>query len=213
MKMPRAWLALVGVLSNIACAHQVAQATYTAGDTMVPTISVGTRVALNPLNGVPVRGQVIVFRWPEPPHKAYVKRVIGIPGDKISINGTEVTLNGAPIARCRMGAFRAIDANGATRDGELWLEALDGASWLVFHSTTDKPLPAGPWTVAPGEVFVLGDSRENAFDSRFWSGGKGGGLPCSFIVGVATGVDVPVLPKGAEALEAAFASCRTTLAR
>ncbi len=207
-------LLLVGVFANVACARQATDRTYTAGDSMVPTIAVDARIAVNALEREPPgRGRVIVFRAPERPDREYVKRVVGIPGDTISSNGTEIRLNGAPIPRCRVGAFRFADADGKSRAGEIWLEALDGASWLVLHSAAEKSIPSGPWTVAPGEVFVLGDSRENSHDSRFWFGGKGGGLPLRFIVGTVTGVGVPVLPKGAEALEPALATCRAALSK
>jgi signal peptidase I len=206
-------LLLIGAFANVGCARHAADRTYTAGDSMIPTIAVGARVAVNALEGEPVRGRVIVFRAPERPDREYVKRIVGIPGDTISSSGPEIRLNGAPIPRCRVGAFSYAEADGGSRAGEVWLEALDGASWLVFHSTAEGSIPSGPWTVAPGEVFVLGDSRENSHDSRFWFGGKGGGLPLRFIVGTAVGVDRPVLPKGAEALEPALATCTAALSK
>jgi len=170
---------------------------------MVPTIAVGARVRVDVR--APARGQVVVFRAPQGPEREYVKRIIGLPGDTIAASGDELVLNGAPVPRCRVGAFRSVDADGGARAGELWLEALDGASWLVLHSAAGHAIPAGPWTVAPGEVFVIGDSRENSHDSRFW-----GGLPLRFIVGAAVGAGVPALP---DALEPELARCRAALAR
>ncbi len=180
---------------------------------MVPTIAVGARVAVRSLERDPRRGSVIVFRAPESPDREYVKRIVGIPGDVISSSGTEIRINGAPIPRCRVGPHSYVEAAGGARAGELWLEALDGASWLVFHSTAAGSVPSGPWTVAPAEVFVLGDSRENSHDSRFWYAGKGGGLPLRFVVGTVVGLDVPALPNGAEALEPALAACKAAVSK
>lgn len=201
-------LLVAAALAVAACARQKM---YRAGDSMVPTIAVGTRVAVEASAVVPLRGRVVVFRAPERPEREYVKRIIGLPGDTISSNGTELRVNGTPVARCRIGAFHSVDASGAARAGELWLETLDGASWLVFHSDAAPAPPAGPWLVPPGEVFVVGDSRENSHDSRFWNGGKGGGLPLRFVVGAVTGINMPILPAGAEALEPGLARCRAAL--
>src|SRR5262245_17388025 len=99
---------------------------------MVPTIAVGARVGVDVHERAPARGRVIVFRAPERPDREYVKRIIGLPGDTIAANGDEIVLNGAPIARCRVGPFRYSEAGGGARAGEIWLEALDGARWLVF---------------------------------------------------------------------------------
>jgi signal peptidase I len=202
---------LVLTIAMAACAHHAAGGSFGAGDSMLPTVAIGADVTVSKLDGDPRRGTVIVFRAPERPDHEYVKRIIGLPGDTIAASGTEIILNGKPIPRCRVGPWSYLQAGGETRSGDIWLEALDGAAWLVFHATAAGAAPAGPWTIAPGEVFVLGDNRENSHDSRVWFGGKGGGLPMSLVVGAATRAPAPTLPKGAEALEPALAKCAGSL--
>jgi len=187
-----------------ACTQHADAASYTAGDSMVPSIAVGERIALG--NGEPVSGRVVVFRW-EGNGREYVKRVIGIAGDAIAANGTEITVNGAPIPRCRIGTW-SFDGHA----GEIWLEALAGVTWLVYHDSTNSVAERGPWKVAPGEVFVLGDNRENVTDSRKWFAGKGGGLPLGWIVGTASAA-APRLPAGAESLRSAFGLCVAALSK
>ena len=193
--MTRTWLVIA--LATVGCAHRAAAATYTAGDSMVPSIAVGEAVPLG--HDTPVRGRVIVFRWPASPGREYIKRVIGIAGDTIAANGAEIVVNGTPIPACRVGAWTF-----AGHAGELWLEALDGARWLVYHDATKTIAERGPWKVAAGEVFVLGDNRENVTDSRRWPGS--GGLPIAWIVGTAPDATV-VLPAGAASLQPALDRC------
>jgi signal peptidase I len=190
----------VVTLFAIACTHPAAS--YTAGDSMVPSVAVGARVAARAVGGVPARGRVIVFHGPETPDREYVKRVVGLPGDTIATTGNTIAVNGTPIPRCRVGAW-TFDAHA----GEIWLEAVDGASWLVFdEATPTKQYGSGPWHVAAGEVFVLGDNRGNSHDSRLWFGGRGGGLPLRLIIGAADAA-APKLPAGAELLAPALAAC------
>ena len=194
--MKAAWL-FVGAT---ACTHAAA-ATFTAGDSMVPSIRVGVRVPVRKV--APVRGSVIVFHGPETPDREYVKRVVGIAGDTIATDGNTVIVNGVAIPRCRVGAW-TVDAH----PGDIWLETLDGARWLVFDAATpQKQYGSGPWHVAAGEVFVLGDNRGNSHDSRLWFGGRGGGVPLGLVIGVVD--NAPVLPDDAAALQPALDHCLT----
>jgi signal peptidase I len=179
---------LVVVVAVAACQHS-----YTAGDSMIPTIAIGEAVALS--KPEPIRGRIVVFRYPE---KQYIKRIIGVAGDTIAADGPAIAVNGTPIPRCRVGRW-----GYGTHHGELWLEALDGATWLVFNGA-ERTAPVGSWTIAPGHVFVVADNRDNATDSRNF-----GGLPIKQIVGTTT--RAPILPPGAESLAAAFAACRRVL--
>jgi signal peptidase I len=188
------------VIALAACAH-APQGGFVAGDTMIPTFPQGGRLQVIPLDR-PARGRVIVFHFPGKPGSAYVKRIVGIAGDTIAVDGTQVVLDGTPIPRCRVGAWE-----NQGHKGEIWLEALEGARWLVFHDAAGVEAPPhGPWTVAPGQVFVLGDNREHSYDSRMW-----GGLPSSAIVGAVS--DAPMLPAGAEALQPELDRCQAALDR
>jgi signal peptidase I len=197
-------LAVCVLLMTAACGGSAGG--FRAGDSMLPTIDVGNRIHVEKLDGDPVRGRVVVFKAPEAPDREYVKRVIGLPGDTIAVSGTDVVVNGTPIPRCDVGPFSYTEENGKVHAGEIWLESLAGAKWLVFHDAAASAPPVGPWTVAQGEVFVLGDNRENSHDSRLWFGGKGGGLPVRLIVGAAP-VDTPTLPAGAASLVPSLEKC------
>jgi signal peptidase I len=199
---------------------------------MMPTISVGDHLFVDKkTRGSAQRGEVIVFPFPERPGQDFVKRVVGLGGDTIEVKGGHVSINGWAIPRCALGAWQYTETEegrGYPHKGALSVEFLGDASYLIFEDdSAGGGDVAGPWTVKRGEVFVMGDNRNNSHDSRMWYGGRGGGVPVdtvrgrAFVVWVGQheeglnpsrfGVDLtgrrPAPPAGAPELAAAIDRC------
>lgn len=156
---------------------------------MVPTLLVGDYILVNKfaygirlpvLNskvveiGEPRRGDVMVFF---PPHDSryFIKRVIGLPGDRISYSGKVLTVNGRTIPQSLVAQLPPLNPSYQISE-----ENLDD----VTHFVRKELLRSGPdnfeVTVAPGHYFVMGDNRDNSSDSRVW-----GQVPEENIVGKA----------------------------
>jgi len=86
------------------------------------------------------RGDVIVFKYPKSPDTDYVKRLIGLPGDKVEMNGHTVFINGKPLE-------------------EKYTQYIDPESIYGHY---------GPYDVPQGQYFAMGDNRDNSLDSRWW---------------------------------------------
>ena len=110
------------------------------------------------------RGDVIVFRYPESPKHVFVKRVIGLPGEKISVKQDRILINGVPLALSGQGETKTEQA-GREKYGTQGSPACQGGEFA------DVAVPAGA-------VFVVGDNRCTSRDSRHW-----GSLQFSFIIG------------------------------
>lgn len=174
---------------------------------MIPTLLVGDHIFVNKLaygpllpftkkrvwNAMPPRrGDVIVFLFPENPEEDFIKRVIALPGDKLEVKDGRVWLNDKPIPRCLVGrtSYTEVPEIGPlgggpiTQEGDLYVEYLDGQAYLTFYTLSSLiRTNAGPWYPKAGEVWVLGDNRNNSRDSREWWGQKGGGVPFENIRG------------------------------
>ncbi|WP_420479299.1 signal peptidase I [Brevundimonas sp. FT23028] len=131
------------------------------------------------------RGDVVVFRRPSDPQQTWVKRVIGLPGDRVQVMGGTVFINGRPIRRTPLDIVQDHDAPDRqvlqvreTRpDGTPYL-TYDGGSGLPGDDT-------GVYVVPEGQYFMMGDNRDNSLDSR-WPADVGVGLlPAENIVGKA----------------------------
>lgn len=120
------------------------------GSSMEPSLHDGDFVVVNRLAyrwGQPERGDIIVFYFPLDPDRRFIKRVIGLPGDTVTIRDGRVYVNGEPLEEPYVAA---------------------------------PPRYNGTWTVGPGELFVLGDNRNNSSDSQNW-----GNLPMEAVIGKA----------------------------
>ncbi len=119
-------------------------------------------VVIIPL-GDPERGDIIVFRFPEDKDKDFIKRIIGLPGDTVEVNGRTVLINGQPLA-------------------EKWAHYVNQVKLPPGVKSRNN---YGPVKVPPDHYFVMGDNRDQSYDSRFWFHGKGGFVPRDDILGKA----------------------------
>ena len=138
------------------------------------------------MGALPQRGDVVVFRWPGNRNQVWVKRVIGLPGDRIAMRDGRVVINGEPAPLSPDGIGRVESENGSLAPAHRFIETLpNGRKHLIFKLVPSQPLDnMEAVTVPPGHLFVMGDNRDNSADSRVAvrSGGVGL-LPVDDLVG------------------------------
>lgn len=163
---------------------------------MMPTLLAGDFVLVNKFTwglrlpvlnqlvlplGKPERGDVAVFRYPEDPKTAFIKRIIALPGDKVRYENKQLTVNGQRIAQTPPADLSAIPSEVGY---QALLEQLGEHSYLIQVQQPTKGLVM-PWdrfeyVVPEGHYYVMGDNRDNSRDSRFW-----GPLPAENLIGKA----------------------------
>jgi signal peptidase I len=186
---------------------------------MIPTLHIGDLILVNKFHygirlpvinlkltdGTPVaRGDVMVFRYPPKPSLDYIKRVVGVPGDKIAYLNKVLTINGQPISKASIPEFFDADTMryskqfeealpiGSTPDEMNKLRAhrllnddnvpnfVSGITDFAFKDNCTYNVEGLECTVPAGHYFMMGDNRDNSLDSRYW-----GFVPEKNIVGKA----------------------------
>ena len=174
---------------------------------MIPTLLIGDFILVNkftygvrlPVVNVkiveldsPKRGDVMVFRYPADPSLDYIKRVVGLPGDRIEYRDKQLTVNGRPVPRRQVADY---ESRERLQYFPRYLESFDGAEHeIILEKETPGFVSRGidfrhsgncdynsgglVCTVPAGHYFMMGDNRDNSSDSRVW-----GFVPDANIVG------------------------------
>ncbi|MFQ5839260.1 MAG: signal peptidase I [Candidatus Methylomirabilales bacterium] len=159
----REWIEafVVAVLLALFIRTFVVQAFKIPSGSMLETLQIGDHILVNKMSygiqipilevwvlgpWVPERGDIIVFKFPQDESRDFIKRTIGLPGDRIEIRGKDVLINGE------------LSKEPYVRHGDPMLQASPQSPRDFF----------GPVTVPPGKLFVMGDNRDHSQDSRFW---------------------------------------------
>lgn len=176
---------------------------------MIPTLRIGDLILVNKfIYGIrlpvintkitdgspPARGDVMVFRYPPQPSLDYIKRVVGLPGDRISYLNKQLSINGVPVPTNALPDFFEEDVMryfkqyqetlGTHTHGILIDEDrpayIPGASNFAGREGCQYSVEGITCTVPAGTYFMMGDNRDNSLDSRYW-----GFVPDANIVGKA----------------------------
>lgn len=174
------------------------RALYVPSTAMAPTLIIGDTVVVDTAarGTVPERGAVVAFADPNDRRTVQVFRVIGLPGDIVRLEAGVVILNGVPVPREAMGET-VVDFGYELQPAAVWRETLpDGAIYDTLDTEPEGFLDTtGDFAVPARHVFVLGDNRDNANDSRGTYGGMGY-VPAAHVIGRVERIIASCTPDG-----------------
>ena len=161
---------------------------------MMPTLLVGDFILVNKFTyGIrlpvinkkiielskPNRGDIVVFRYPKDPTVDYIKRIVGLPGDKVVYSNKKLTINDLPVQQTSLGSYQGLGQGEEMSGAEDLLENLTGVEHRILIRN-GTPTVEFAYVVPEGNYFAMGDNRDNSNDSRYW-----GPVPEANLVGKA----------------------------
>ncbi len=190
------FLAVVMVRANVVELFRI------PSSSMLPTLTIGDHILVSKFNygfmlpfsqwtlfrwAEPKRGEVIVFVYPKDTSLFYIKRVVGVPGDTIQIQGRRLLINGVEAVKQAVtdpGEIK-VATDALPLKGTLFREEIGAVSHLVQHTSRSEPEASAEdrYVVGPDEFFVMGDNRDDSYDSRSW-----GNVPRKYIRGKAQAI-------------------------
>ena len=135
---------------------------------------------------MPGYGDVVVFRLPRDPSQSYVKRVVGLPGDRVQMRDGRLWVNGKELPLRPAGIGEAQDEDGTAEAAPRFVETLpNGREHPIFKFRQNSEYDdTGVFEVGPAQIFVMGDNRDDSADSRVPPSAGGVGLvPVENLVG------------------------------
>ena len=149
---------------------------------MMPTLLIGDFILVNKFTygirlpvfntkiielGKPTRGDIVVFRYPKDPTVDYIKRVIGLPSDKITYDNKKLYVNDQAVNYQSLGSYHGVGQGEDMTGAEQLQEDLTGVKHtiLIRH---DASSAEGVYVVPEGHYFAMGDNRDNSNDGRYW---------------------------------------------
>lgn len=155
---------------------------------MLPTLEVGDFILVNKFSygirlpivhkkiipiSLPKRGDIMVFRWPPDGVTSYIKRVIGLPGDKIEYRDRNLYLNGKRVESVAEGDYLPFGDDTPLNRFTQTIAIGASEQQMVEYSSLQSKRPRRfsrprSWVVPEGKYFMMGDNRDNSADSRSW---------------------------------------------
>ncbi len=139
------------------------------------------------MDRAPTRGDIVVFKLPRDGRTDYIKRLVGMPGDRIQVREGVLFINGRAVPRNAAGTGLIQSPFGFERPVERFQETLpNGREYMTFDLGPDGEVDnTGVFTVPAGHYFMMGDSRDNSVDSRYPPDFGVGFVPAENLVGKA----------------------------